>query len=218
MDFELRTLDLRVQALNLELLTYDSGLWAQCYNPQKRAEQTARPTRKGWSMASQDTANHAGSILPPDLEIPADEFYMALAVEEAREAKKEGEVPVGCVIESGGWVIAGAHNRPIALHDSTAHAEMLALREAGRRFGNYRLSGATLYVTIEPCLMCVGGILQARLKRLVYGAADEKAGAVDSLFHLASDPRLNHQVEVSRGVLEDQCRGLMKNFFAGKRS
>ena len=95
---------------------------------------------------------------------------------------------------------------------------MLALREAGRRFGNYRLSGATLYVTIEPCLMCVGGILQARLKRLVYGAADEKAGAVDSLFHLASDPRLNHQVEVTRGVLEDQCRSLMKNFFAGKRS
>jgi tRNA(adenine34) deaminase len=157
-------------------------------------------------------------MLAVDRDTPDDNFFMGLAIEEAQIAEREGEVPIGCVIAWQGRVIAGAHNRPIALEDATAHAEILALREAGPRLGNYRLNEATLYVTIEPCAMCVGGILQARLKRLVYGAADEKAGAVDSLFHLADDSRLNHQVEVARGVRAESCRGLMKRFFAGKRS
>ncbi|MBZ5554174.1 MAG: tRNA adenosine(34) deaminase TadA [Acidobacteriia bacterium] len=169
-------------------------------------------------MARRIARSKGEATVSPEVEIPSDDFFMALALEEARNAAKEGEVPVGCVIEMGGRVISGAHNRPITLNDPTAHAEILALREACRRLGNYRLNGATLYVTIEPCSMCVGGILQARIRRLVYGAADEKAGAVDSLFHLATDPRLNHQVEVTRGVREESCRALMKNFFAGKRS
>ncbi|MBZ5538841.1 MAG: tRNA adenosine(34) deaminase TadA [Acidobacteriia bacterium] len=169
-------------------------------------------------MTRQRASGNTGSIVSPELETPSDDFFMALALEEARVGGEEGEVPIGCVVESGGEVISGAHNRPINLNDPTAHAEILAIREACRRLGNYRLSGATLYVTIEPCPMCVGGILQARIRRLVYGAADEKAGAVDSLFHLASDPRLNHQVEVISGVREQSCRALMKNFFAGKRS
>ncbi len=151
------------------------------------------------------------------MQVSADNFFMALAVEEARRAEREGEVPIGCVIECGGRVIAGAHNRPIGLHDATAHAEILALREAGLKLENYRLSEATLYVTIEPCAMCVGAMLHGRIKRLVYGAPDEKGGAVESLFHLANDSRLNHQIEVSRGVLEERCSALMKTFFAGKR-
>ncbi|MFI5176431.1 MAG: tRNA adenosine(34) deaminase TadA [Terriglobia bacterium] len=169
-------------------------------------------------MTRQRGRSNTGARALRELETPSDDFFMALALEEARAAREEGEVPVGCVIELRGHVIAGAHNRPIALEDATAHAEILALREAGHRLGNYRLNEATLYVTIEPCSMCVGGILLARIRRLVYGAADEKAGAVDSLFHLAGDRRLNHQVEVTRGVLKESCRTLMKDFFAGKRS
>jgi tRNA(adenine34) deaminase len=169
-------------------------------------------------MTRQGNRITAEATVSPELETRSDDFFMALALEEARLARGEREVPIGCVIELGGQVVSGAHNRPIALKDPTAHAEILALREACRRLGNYRLNGASLYVTIEPCPMCVGGILQARIRRLVYGAADEKAGAVDSLFHLASDPRLNHQVEVIRGVREESCRALMKSFFAGKRS
>jgi tRNA(adenine34) deaminase len=169
-------------------------------------------------MTRQGVPGNTQRIVSPELETPSDDFFMALALEEARDAAEEGEVPIGCVIERGGQVISGAHNRPIALKDATAHAEILALREACRRLGNYRLNEATLYVTIEPCSMCVGGILQARIRRLVYGATDDKAGAVDSVFHLANDPRLNHQVEVIRGVREESCRSLIKNFFAGKRS
>lgn len=152
-----------------------------------------------------------------ETEIPQDEFFMALAIEEARQAEREREVPVGCVIVVDGRVVAGGHNRPITLHDPSAHAEILALREAGRRLGNYRLCGATLYVTIEPCAMCVGAMLQARVRRLVYGAADPKAGAIDSVFQVGNDPRLNHQMEVTRAVLEEKCGGLLKGFFAKKR-
>lgn len=147
----------------------------------------------------------------------SDEFFMSLALEETRVAELEGEVPIGCVIEAGGEVIARGHNRPIAENDPTAHAEIMALREAGRHRKNYRFPDATLYVTIEPCVMCMGAILQARIKRVVYGAADPKAGAVNSLFHLGNDSRLNHELEVTRGVLEEPCRRLMKEFFARKR-
>ncbi len=150
----------------------------------------------------------------PDL---ADEFFMALAFEEARCAEREDEVPVGCVIEQGGVVLAGAHNQPIGLLDATGHAEILALRRACERAGNYRLPEATLYVTVEPCVMCTGAILHSRLKRVVFGISDPKAGALGSLFQLGSDPRLNHQVTVTSGVLEEKCRGLIQEFFQKKR-
>ncbi len=148
----------------------------------------------------------------------SDEIFMSWALDEARLAESEGEVPVGCVIEMGGKVIAAAHNRPIGLHDPTAHAEILTLREAARLVQNYRLPEATLYVTIEPCAMCVGAMLHARVKRLVYGAADAKAGAVTSVFQLATDERLNHRIEVTGGVLEERCRAAIQNFFAQKRA
>lgn len=166
---------------------------------------------------SEFTQENVKSDAVPNPDVPNDEFFMALAIEEAKRAQGEGEVPIGCVIECGGCVIVGAHNRPIGLRDATAHAEILALREGCQRVGNYRLGDATVYVTIEPCPMCAGAMLQARIKRLVYGAADAKAGAVDSLFNLTNDARLNHQIEVTRGILEENCRALMKNFFAAKR-
>jgi tRNA(adenine34) deaminase len=168
-----------------------------------------------------------GKDLPIGMTVPenisraenaTDDFFMALALEEAKYAQEEGEVPIGCIIELGGRVIAGAHNRPIALQDATAHAEIQALRLAGKHLGNYRLTGATLYVTIEPCAMCAGAMLQARIRRLVYGACDPKAGAIDSLFKLGNDSRLNHQLEVTSGILEEPCRLLMKEFFAKKRA
>ncbi|MDD5544245.1 MAG: tRNA adenosine(34) deaminase TadA [Acidobacteriia bacterium] len=143
---------------------------------------------------------------------------MSLAIEEAREAEREGEVPIGCVVVVESRVIAGAHNRPIALKDPCAHAEILALRQAGRRLENYRLTEAAVYVTIEPCVMCVGAMINARIKRLVYGAPDSKAGAIESLFRLGSDDRMNHQLEVTSCVLEEGCRALMKDFFASRRA
>ncbi len=142
---------------------------------------------------------------------------MRIALEEARRAGEEGEVPIGAVLVSAGEVIGRGRNRPIALSDPTAHAEIQALREGGMRVGNYRLPGSTLYVTLEPCIMCAGAILQARVGRLVYGNEDPKGGAVSSLYSLLEDSRLNHLVEVTSGVLQAECRELLQRFFRERR-
>ncbi len=146
-----------------------------------------------------------------------DETYMRLALEEADAAEHEGEVPVGAVVVLGGEVIARGHNRSIADRDPTAHAEMVALRSAAERLGNYRLLGATLYVTVEPCAMCAGALVQARVARLVYGCDDPKAGAVRSLYQIADDPRLNHRVEITPGMLSEECAEKIRRFFEQKR-
>jgi tRNA(adenine34) deaminase len=147
----------------------------------------------------------------------ADENYMRLALEEAARAERAGEVPVGCVITLDGRVIARAANRTIADCDPTAHAEMVALRAAAAAMGNYRLAGTTLYATIEPCAMCAGAMLQARIQRLVYGADDPKGGAVRSCFVVFEHPRVNHRVEVVGGVLADEAAALLQKFFAARR-
>ncbi|SEM40923.1 tRNA-adenosine deaminase [Syntrophus gentianae] len=146
-----------------------------------------------------------------------DERMMRLALVEARLAAREGEVPVGAVIVWRNLVIARSHNKPIARHDPTAHAEILAIRHASEIIENYRLTGMTLYVTLEPCIMCAGAILQARLARVVYGAGDPKGGAIDSLYRMFQDTRLNHSVEVTRGVLSMPCGEILSGFFREKR-
>jgi tRNA(Arg) A34 adenosine deaminase TadA len=146
-----------------------------------------------------------------------DVIFMRQALEEARAATEAGEVPVGAVLVRGGEVIARASNRTIRDCDPTAHAEMLVLREAARVMGNYRLAGTTLYVTIEPCSMCAGAIIQARIPRLVYGCDDPKGGAVRSCFAILTHARLNHQVEVLSGVLAAECAAAIQSFFAERR-
>ncbi len=146
-----------------------------------------------------------------------DQSMMSLALEEAERAYDEGEVPVGAVLTFGEEVIARGHNRSISLADPTAHAEILTLRMAGKWIGNYRLSGATLYVTLEPCLMCAGAILQARLTRLVFGAFDPKAGAVATLYQVLQDKRLNHSVEITVGIHKERCGEILSRFFREKR-
>jgi tRNA(adenine34) deaminase len=146
-----------------------------------------------------------------------DHEFMELAVKEALQASQAGEVPVGAVLVQDGEVVARDHNRPISLNDPTAHAEILALRAAAARMGNYRLSGCELYVTIEPCVMCVGAIVQSRVSRLIYGARDEKGGAVKSLYQILEDHRLNHRVEVIEGVLGERCQEIMRAFFFARR-
>ena len=143
--------------------------------------------------------------------------FMRLALREAERARREREVPVGAIVVRDGRVIARAHNRPLQLKDPTAHAEVLALRRAARKVGNYRLSGCTLYVTIEPCAMCAGAMVQARLKRVVFGASDPKAGAGGSVLSVLNHPRLNHRVEVTEGVLGEDCAAILKEFFGNKR-
>jgi len=146
-----------------------------------------------------------------------DERWMDLARAEAERAAAAGEVPVGAVVVLEGRVIGRGHNESVKLHDPTAHAEVLALRAAGRETRNYRLAGATLYATIEPCAMCCGALLHARVARLVFGAADPKAGAVQSLHHLLEDPRLNHQVTVTAGVRGAECGTRLAEFFRARR-
>ena len=148
----------------------------------------------------------------------SDDYYMGQALAQAREALAAGEVPVGAVVVGPeGEILARAFNQPIGLNDPTAHAEVLALRQAGARLGNYRLPGLGLYVTIEPCIMCVGALLLARVRRVVFGAADPKAGACSSLYHIPQDPRLNHRLEVTGGVREEECRELLQDFFKARR-
>ena len=146
-----------------------------------------------------------------------DEKWMRLALEEAALARSEGEVPIGAVIVRGQELLARAHNEPIGMNDPTAHAEVLAIRRAAGALGNYRLTGTTLFVTIEPCLMCAGAILQARIGRVVFGAADPKAGALVSLYRLCDDERMNHAVEVAEGLLKDACSEILSGFFREKR-
>lgn len=142
---------------------------------------------------------------------------MQAALDEAREAARRGEVPVGAVVVIEERIASRAGNRTIADCDPTAHAEIVALREAAKTVGNYRLSGATLYVTVEPCAMCAGAIIQARIDRLVYGADDSKGGAVRSCFSILNDPQLNHSVEVVSGVFANESAVLLKDFFAARR-
>ena len=146
-----------------------------------------------------------------------DEAWMDEALAEAAYAEATGEVPVGAVVVLHEAIIGRGYNRPIALRDPTAHAEILALREAARTLGNYRLPGTTLYVTVEPCLMCVGALLHARVQRLVFGCHDPKAGAAGSLYEVSHDPRLNHQLEVTTGVRADESRELLQRFFRSRR-
>ena len=146
-----------------------------------------------------------------------DELFMRLALAEAEKALLAGEVPVGAVVVQGGMVIASAHNGPVGLKDPSAHAEILALRRAAEAEGNYRLAGTTLYVTIEPCLMCAGALIHARVSRLVFGAPDPKGGAVVSLYEVLGDSRLNHRVEVTGGVLSEACGEILSRFFREKR-
>ncbi len=143
-------------------------------------------------------------------------YYMTMALHEARKAEEQGEVPVGAVAVMDDTVIARAHNNVIALKDPSAHAEILALREAGHKLGNYRLKGIRLYVTIEPCTMCAGAMIQARIQQLIFGAYDEKAGAL-TLFDMFNDGRLNHRVEVVPGILDQKASALLKEFFEKKR-
>jgi tRNA(adenine34) deaminase len=147
-----------------------------------------------------------------------DVAFMRMAIEAAREAEARGEVPVGAVVVHGGTVVARSGNRNLLDSDPTAHAEIIAMREAGRRIGNHRLIGCDLFVTIEPCAMCAGAMVHARLRRLVYGASDPKAGAVQSIMRVLNHPSLNHQMEVSSGVLATDCAGLVQSFFRAKRS
>ena len=136
----------------------------------------------------------------------------------AREAEAAGEVPVGAlIVDATGAVVARAANAPIARHDATAHAEMLALRAAGRALGNYRLPGCVLYVTLEPCAMCVGALIHARVARIVYGAPDPKTGACGSVFDLAGSAKQNHRIDLVGGVLAEECGALLKQFFAARR-
>ena len=146
-----------------------------------------------------------------------DEYFMAMALEEAIKAGEEGEIPIGAILVAGGQMIARSHNRPIAFSDPTAHAEILVLREGAVKLGNYRLGGSTLYVTLEPCAMCSGALLQARVKRLVFGAEDPKGGAVRSLYFLLEDARQNHRVEVTGGILQEDCRKILRQFFQERR-
>jgi len=152
-------------------------------------------------------------------DVDANRALMEQALACAREAEALGEVPVGAVLaDAAGAVLARAANAPIARNDPTAHAEMLALRAAGQVLGNYRFPGCVLYVTLEPCAMCVGALVHARVARVVYGAADPKTGACGSVFDLAATPKLNHQIEVTGGVLAEECGALLKRFFAARRS
>jgi tRNA(adenine34) deaminase len=151
------------------------------------------------------------------LKMSRDDFYMAFALEEARLAARAGEVPVGAVVVANEDIIGRGYNRPISSCDPTAHAEIVAIRDAASSAGNYRLTGSTLYATIEPCAMCAGAMVNARIGRLVFGARDIRAGGVKSVFEICSDSSLNHQVEVVEGVKADDARILLQDFFRVRR-
>jgi tRNA(adenine34) deaminase len=144
--------------------------------------------------------------------------FMRAALGEAARAMKEEEVPVGAVVVHEGRILARAHNRSLHLHDPTAHAEIMALRRAARKLGNYRLTGCSLYATIEPCAMCAGAVVQARLRRVVFGAEDAKAGAGGSVLGILNHPKLNHRVEVRSGILQEECAAILRAFFRRRRT
>ena len=151
------------------------------------------------------------------MDAATDERWMRHALKLARRAQELGEVPVGAVVVDGGEVVAEGWNQPIASHDPSAHAEMVAMRAAAATRKNYRLGGLTLYVTLEPCAMCAGAIIHARIARLVFGAADPKAGAVHSVYDLIALPKLNHRVDWAGGVLAAECGALLQEFFRARR-
>ncbi len=146
-----------------------------------------------------------------------DEEWMQQAFQLAKKSEGQGEVPVGAIIVYQNEIIGKGWNQPILLHDPTAHAEIIALREAGRKMHNYRLLGSTMYVTLEPCAMCAGAIVQARISRLVYAVEDKKTGACGSVFNIVQTEELNHSVEITKGILERECQTLIKIFFKEKR-
>ena len=157
-------------------------------------------------------------LVPLELpEQPEDAHWLREALALAEQAAALGEVPVGALLVREGQLLGTGHNRPIANHDATAHAEVMALRAASAAAGNYRLPGSTLYVTLEPCVMCAGAIVHARVQRLVFGAWDPKAGAVRSQYSVIAEPRLNHVVQWTGGVLEAECGKLLKEFFRARR-
>ena len=147
-----------------------------------------------------------------------DEDFMRAALELAREAEQAGEVPVGAVVVLDGVIVGRGSNAPIGRHDPSAHAEMLALRDAAQNIGNYRLVGCELFVTLEPCLMCVGAMFHARIARVIYGASDPKTGAAGSVLNLFEEQRLNHHAAVLGGVLADECGSILSQFFAARRA
>lgn len=150
-------------------------------------------------------------------DLTADQRYMRMAIDQAYIAEENGDVPIGCVIVYENGVIAKGYNQREQLHDPTAHAEIIALTQAADFIGNWRLHGCTIYVTLEPCPMCAGALVLGRLDRLVYGTDDLKTGAVRSLYHIAEDSRLNHQLEVTRGIMQDECKKQLKAFFQRRR-
>lgn len=156
--------------------------------------------------------------MPPPTQKPSDEIYMRHAIELAKRAQSADEVPVGAVVVLEGEIIGRGHNQNIGQHDPTAHAEIVALREAAQHAGNHRINGATLYVTLEPCIMCAGAMLHARIARLVYGAADEKFGAAGSALNLLESPFSNHRCRITVGVCAAECSALLSDFFAARRT
>jgi tRNA(adenine34) deaminase len=147
-----------------------------------------------------------------------DEAFMRAALDLARLAAQAGEVPVGAVVVKDGLIVGRGYNQPIARHDPSAHAEMMALRDAAQHLGNYRLVGCELYVTLEPCVMCVGAMFHARIARVVFGARDPKTGAAGSVFNLFAETRLNHHARTHGGVLEEECGRVLSDFFALRRA
>jgi tRNA(adenine34) deaminase len=148
----------------------------------------------------------------------SDEYWMRMALRAAQEAERMGEVPIGaCLVDESGNLVSVAGNRTRTDCDPTAHAEILVLRDAARKLGNYRLLNASVYTTIEPCAMCAGALVQARVKRLIFAAHDERSGAVETLFRICSSPDLNHQIEIISGVLAEESRNLIQNFFRRRR-
>ena len=145
------------------------------------------------------------------------QYYMNIALAEAKIASQQGEVPVGAVLVLDGEVVAQAHNQRETTHDATAHAEVLAIRQACAKLQNWRLTGADLYVTLEPCPMCAGAIVNARIGRVIYGAPDSKAGGVDSLFNIVDNKNLDHRVEILSGICETECREVLQEFLKRKR-
>ena len=152
-----------------------------------------------------------------DHPVAVDARWMRRALELARQAQAHGEVPVGALLLAGGEVVAEAWNQPIGLHDASAHAEVLVLREAGRKLGNYRLAATTLYVTLEPCPMCAMAMVHARVQRVVFGAPDPRTGACGSIMNLVQHAALNHRLEVTGGVMAQECGTLLRSFFASRR-
>jgi len=160
---------------------------------------------------------HRASASSRGLPVSADENFMNAALDLAREAAEAGEAPIGAVTVRGGLICGRGRNGPLAGNDPTAHAEILALREAGAALGNYRLEDVTMYVTLEPCVMCAGALVQARVGRLVFGARDLRFGGVRSKFRIADSDLLNHRVEVVEGVLAAECLALLQEFFRARR-